>query len=270
MFSKGRVAGGGGRRRPLVQPVRKNGSDRNAAAEPASPPPDQAEPVSTIAREGASVALPRANGSGIREAMDLVRPAVIEQFALIDPQVVSKAEFTQQVDEITGEVLSAAGIRLASDDRGNLVTEMVGEFLAKAAPTNPEANPDEAAKGNGAAAAESWAAPSPPSVPLDQRNAKPSSTASASRSSVEAAKATIQPKLMQRIDVSAAAQLPREALGKELSDLVVELLAEDKIQLNLAEQRELVTALLNDMLGLGPLEPLLDDEAITDIMVNGP
>jgi pilus assembly protein CpaF len=202
--------------------------------------------------------------------MDLVRPAVIEQFALIDPQVVSKAEFTQQVDEITGEVLSAAGIRLAPDDRGNLVTEMVGEFLAKAAPTNPEAKPDEAAKGNGAAAPESWAVPSPPSVPLDQRNAKPSSTASASRSSVEAAKATIQPKLMQRIDVSAAAQLPRDALGKELSDLVVELLTEDKIQLNLAEQRELVTALLNDMLGLGPLEPLLDDEAITDIMVNGP
>ena len=61
-----------------------------------------------------------------------------------------------------------------------------------------------------------------------------------------------------------------DALARELSDLVVELLAEDKIQLNLAEQRELVTELLNDMLGLGPLEPLLADESVTDIMVNGP
>src|SRR5690606_17219966 len=36
------------------------------------------------------------------------------------------------------------------------------------------------------------------------------------------------------------------------------------------EQRELVTLMLNDMFGLGPLEPLLADEAVTDIMVNGP
>ena len=44
---------------------------------------------------------------------------------------------------------------------------------------------------------------------------------------------------------------------------------EQRIQLNQAEQRHLVTVLLDDMLGLGPLEPLLADEAVTDIMVNG-
>ncbi|MEQ8167083.1 MAG: CpaF family protein, partial [Alphaproteobacteria bacterium] len=45
---------------------------------------------------------------------------------------------------------------------------------------------------------------------------------------------------------------------------------EQKLKLNQIEQRDLVTGLLNEMLGLGPLEPLLADDEITDIMVNGP
>src|SRR5690606_14303352 len=52
--------------------------------------------------------------------------------------------------------------------------------------------------------------------------------------------------------------------------IVSEILTEHKIQLNLIEQRELVEMMVNDMLGLGPLEPLLADERVTDIMVNGP
>jgi len=98
----------------------------------------------------------------------------------------------------------------------------------------------------------------------------PAVTAAANRSSVEAAKATIQPKLMQQIDKNAAVQIPQEQLAKELSELMRACLEEEKIQLNQLEQRELVDALLHDMLGLGPLEPLLADESINDIMVNGP
>ena len=48
-----------------------------------------------------------------------------------------------------------------------------------------------------------------------------------------------------------------------------DLLTESKIQLNFIEQRELVEILIADMLGLGPLEPLIEDETVTDIMVNG-
>ncbi len=92
----------------------------------------------------------------------------------------------------------------------------------------------------------------------------------ASRSSVDAAKATIQPKLMQQIDKNAAVQMPQEELAKELAELMRACLEEENIQLNQLEQRELVEALLHDMLGLGPLEPLLADESINDIMVNGP
>ena len=43
-----------------------------------------------------------------------------------------------------------------------------------------------------------------------------------------------------------------------------------RIHLNGREQRQLAAELVDDMLGLGPLEPLLDDDTITDIMVNGP
>jgi pilus assembly protein CpaF len=74
---------------------------------------------------------------------------------------------------------------------------------------------------------------------------------------------------MERIDSEVATKLSREELSHQLSDVVTEILAELKIQLNRREQRDLVVVLLNDMLGLGPLEPLLADESVNDIMVNG-
>ena len=64
--------------------------------------------------------------------------------------------------------------------------------------------------------------------------------------------------------------MARADLGHDLTRLIAELLGEARIQLNAAERQELVRQLLDDMLGLGPLEPLLADETISEIMVNGP
>ena len=89
------------------------------------------------------------------------------------------------------------------------------------------------------------------------------------RALVESAKAQIQPLVLEHMDVAAAAEMPRPAFEAQLTGWVKELLAETKIQLNFAEQRELVESLIADMLGLGPLEPLMADETVTDIMVNG-
>jgi pilus assembly protein CpaF len=89
------------------------------------------------------------------------------------------------------------------------------------------------------------------------------------RALVESAKAQIQPMVLEHMDIAAAAEMPRPAFEAQLTGWVKELLAETKIQLNFAEQRELVESLIADMLGLGPLEPLMADETITDIMVNG-
>lgn len=78
-----------------------------------------------------------------------------------------------------------------------------------------------------------------------------------------------QPKVLERIDVAAAAVMPRDELEQQLFEIVGELASETKRQLNRVEQRQLVGLLLDDMLGLGPLEPLLSDDTVTDIMVNG-
>ena len=91
-----------------------------------------------------------------------------------------------------------------------------------------------------------------------------------SLSRVESAKDMIQPKLIERMDFTAASTLERAELAQQLGALVAEMIQEEKIQLNALEQRDLVTSLLNDMLGFGPLEALLADDKVTDIMVNGP
>jgi pilus assembly protein CpaF len=92
---------------------------------------------------------------------------------------------------------------------------------------------------------------------------------SSNRSAVEAAKAQIQPLVLEHMDVTAAAEMPRAVFEAQLTGWVKDLLTETKIQLNFAEQRELVESLIADMLGLGPLEPLIEDDTVTDIMVNG-
>lgn len=86
---------------------------------------------------------------------------------------------------------------------------------------------------------------------------------------VQEAKEAVQKTLIERIDMGAASQLPRSELAQQITEVVAEICTERAIRLNLTEQRDLVTLLINDMLGLGPLEPLLADESVTDIMVNG-
>jgi pilus assembly protein CpaF len=75
---------------------------------------------------------------------------------------------------------------------------------------------------------------------------------------------------MEQIDATAAAKLSRPDLVGEVEALLPELTRELGLRLNALEQRDLVTLLVNDMLGLGPLESLLADAAVTDILVNGP
>ncbi len=91
-----------------------------------------------------------------------------------------------------------------------------------------------------------------------------------SRTRIDDARRVVQPFLLERLDIAAASQLPRKELVTQITEVVGEIVVEQRLKLNLIEQRELVTVLIDDMLGLGPLEPLLADDAVTDIMVNGP
>ena len=75
---------------------------------------------------------------------------------------------------------------------------------------------------------------------------------------------------MGRLDPAAVAALRPERLSVEVKRLISDIATEQRIQLNLREEQELADELVNDMLGLGPLEALLNDDSISDIMVNGP
>ncbi len=83
-------------------------------------------------------------------------------------------------------------------------------------------------------------------------------------------KAQVMPLLMQRIDISVASALRPEELRAQIAEVVEQIIVDLRLQLNASEMRSIVRLLVDDMVGLGPLEPLLADETVTDIMVNGP
>ena len=153
--------------------------------------------------------------------------------------------------ELASIVAAAVEARLSRDaivfspiDRRNLITAAMQQLLP---PPASESGPQ-------------------PETPHSRRAASRTATDAAR---IDTAKAQIQPLVLEHMDVAAAAEMPRAVFEAQLSGWVRDLLAEAKIQLNGAEQRELVSSLIADMLGLGPLEPLLEDETVTDIMVNG-
>jgi pilus assembly protein CpaF len=162
----------------------------------------------------------------------------------LDPgelQRLSRSTLASRAAAAAAEISRAASVPLDDHDRRKVVTTVINRLTASAkrqAKSAPDAEP----------------------APLSD----------ADRSIIDATKAKVQPILLERIDISKAVNLPPDELAKQIAEIVAEILTEEKIQLNLAEQRDLVTMLLNDMLGLGPLEALLADDAVSDIMVNGP
>lgn len=86
--------------------------------------------------------------------------------------------------------------------------------------------------------------------------------------SYQAIKAQIHQALLRRLDLAAIEDMPSERLREELRALVERLLVEDNLVLNASERRSLVRDIQNEMLGFGPLEPLLADPSVSDILVN--
>ncbi|NEX94751.1 ATPase, T2SS/T4P/T4SS family, partial [Caulobacter sp. 17J65-9] len=84
-----------------------------------------------------------------------------------------------------------------------------------------------------------------------------------------ATKTTIFNALLNTIDLAQLAQLDPKAAAEEIRDIVAELVSIKNVQMSVAEQENLVQDIINDVLGYGPLEPLLARDDIADIMVNG-
>ncbi len=82
-------------------------------------------------------------------------------------------------------------------------------------------------------------------------------------------KSTIFNALIDAIDLSQLAQLDTESAREEIRDIVAEIIAIKNVVMSVSEQELLLDDICNDVLGYGPLEPLLARDDIADIMVNG-
>ena len=117
--------------------------------------------------------------------------------------------------------------------------------------------------------------PAPPKVvPVTKKDLPPVTDA---RKSGEAPKSdsyyqtktTIFNALIDTIDLSQLAQLDPESAAEEIRDIVNEIISIKNLQMSISEQESLLQDICNDVLGYGPLEPLLARDDIADVMVNG-
>jgi pilus assembly protein CpaF len=80
----------------------------------------------------------------------------------------------------------------------------------------------------------------------------------------------IRDEVLRRIEPAAAIRLTEAELLVKIEQFVAQIANERRLLLNVSEQRVLATDIVNDIIGLGPLEVLLRDETVADILVNGP
>ena len=204
---------------------------------------DTGETIEELLSSGPSAAEDKlvSNENRIDQAAEIIGPYVNDVIGPERIRSLPRGDLTKELEALAVQICDEQSIELSSSEMRDVVTVLLNDAISTAriadhdpllAGGNREVNPEAA--------------------------------------TIEAAKEKIQPRLMEHIDASAAAELSRQELGEQIGEIVGELLVAEKINLNLREQRDLVTILLNDMLGLGPLEPLLADDAVTDIMVNGP
>jgi pilus assembly protein CpaF len=79
----------------------------------------------------------------------------------------------------------------------------------------------------------------------------------------------IRDQVLLRIEPAVAVRMSQADLVTRVSDLVTEIVTEHRLLLNRQEQHALSDEIVDDMIGLGPLEPLLRDNTVSDILVNG-
>ncbi len=74
--------------------------------------------------------------------------------------------------------------------------------------------------------------------------------------------------LLERVDLERLQRMNGEQFRRELSTVVERIVDEQRLAVNQAERRQLVIDMQNEMIGLGPIEPLLEDPSVSDILVN--
>jgi pilus assembly protein CpaF len=85
---------------------------------------------------------------------------------------------------------------------------------------------------------------------------------------LQAVKGHIHRRLLERLNLSNLDRLDRDVVVETIRSLVRELLAAESIPLNVEERDKLILQVLDEIFGLGPLQPLMEDPSIADILVN--
>jgi pilus assembly protein CpaF len=197
-----------------------------------APPPEAAAPAGKATTD-----------AFVPELYELLSPQLTDLFPPAKNRNRARGELAAQLEEMVLRLAGDQGMTVEERQIRDTVTKLLNELVAAIGGLQPD--------------------------PLSEAANRAQRAAMMSKTSVVAAKERVHPLLMERIDASVMAEMTRGELAEQVSEVVSEILVAEKINLNQTEQRDLVTLMLNDMLGLGPLEPLLADEAVTEIMVNG-
>lgn len=122
---------------------------------------------------------------------------------------------------------------------------------------------------------ERYSTPRPSSTPAEEPIPAPKVVApkttpqqEAPDQSVLELRVALHQRLIEKINLNAIEKFTREEVAEQIRPLVVKLLLEQRVALNETEFEGLLDELLDEVLGLGPLEPMLKDNDISDILVN--
>ncbi len=204
---------------------------------------DQVEiPTGTDVASSGADSLPQADNAALEQIADIAESGLKEALPANEARMYNPQEITEKLGSYVLSVAQNSGHNVSENDKNDLVTYLFNELETIVGGFDSEE--------------------------ADQKASAPKKDKK--KSTLHEAKERLQPLLMEHIDPAAAAELTRPELADQIGEVVGELLVQERINLNLKEQRSLVILLLDDMLGLGPLEPLLADDLVTDIMVNGP
>lgn len=83
------------------------------------------------------------------------------------------------------------------------------------------------------------------------------------------AKLRVHAKLIDELDLSALDKLDDETMRRRVRGIISEIIRKEEMALSAAEEASFADAVMDEMTGLGPIEPLLKDDSIADILING-
>src|SRR5689334_11253141 len=143
---------------------------------------------------------------------------------------------------------------------------MIGRFTARRTPTPELPAPEEAQPS--ALGGVSWTVSPETPTPEQASNAQTAESPLLSDRLLDA-KVRLHRRLIEEINLSALDKVPEEEIRRHVQQLVSQYVLVERLALNTQELADFVSEILDEMTGLGPLEPLLKDPSINDILING-